>query len=65
MFEIYFEGAYLKIILVAILELDLHCKLLTKIKGSEIVFGFGTCTLDIAETITSLLILLRVPFECE
>lgn len=50
-----------------ILGLNVHCKLLTKMKIAPARFGhgFGTFTLKEAKLFTSLLIKLKVPFECE
>lgn len=66
MYEVYIKDQEnLRFIFIVFLELNIKCKLLTKIHSDSIVFGFGTFSLEVAETITHLLIKLKVPFECE
>lgn len=66
MYEVYIKDQEnLRFIFIVFLELNIKCKLLTKIHNDSIVFGFGTFSLEVAETITHLLIKLKVPFNCE
>lgn len=69
LYEVYIDGneyfCQLRFIMAIILELNLHCQLLTKIKNASTRFGFGTFSLEEAEMITCLLIRLKVPFECD
>ena len=68
MHEVYIDGneyrSQARFLMAVILEWNVHCKLLTKIKNAS-ENGFGTFTLEEAELLTSLLIGLKVPFECE
>lgn len=69
MYEVYIDGneylSQVRFLMAVILELNVHCKLLTKIENDSARFGFGTFILEEAELLTSLLIGLKVPFECE
>jgi hypothetical protein len=66
MFEVYInDQENLRFIFIVFLELNIKCKLLTKVNSGSIIFGFGTFSLEVAEKITHLLLKLKVPFECE